>query len=261
MITAAPIPGGFFAAGPASSGPPTPPPPTPTQLAAPSLAAGVPTDALTTRSVPLTVAGPASWPAGVLVQLQTRRSPGAWTNAGVPIASATTLVLGREASGYTIEIRGIGVNGGALTDSDPSGVVALTVPAAAGVSPLTDATPLTCTVQLFPGSPEAVTAAAGGARGTLVGRADSDNVLLITDVRRAIEGDTVTPDEVALQLEGPDGILLTQTITGVGGTWRTGIAREAFDPARGTLILRLLLTAADDSRTTIEFAVPQGVRA
>lgn len=237
------------------------PPPEPTQLMPPSLAAGAASDTLTTRTVPIAVAGPLSWPVGVIVQLQTKRGAGAWTNAGAPVAASANLAFAREAATYTVEVRGIATNGAPLTDSDPSGVLTLSVPAAPSVGVLADATPLVCDVALFPGSPEAVTAAAGGAQATLIGRADTDNVLRVTNIRSAIEQTAVTPTSVVLELEGPDGVLLTDTIPAAApGVYRRGVSRAAFDPSRGTLTLRLILTAPDTSRTTIEFAVPQGVR-
>ena len=232
-------------------------------LEAPTLSFGAPVDAPTTRTVVLTVTAPGSWPGGVTVQLQRRIGAAAFANDGAPITTTRTFVLTRGVSSYTVDVRGIASAGGSPADSAASSTVSVFVPALTPteIAPLADATPLTCEVALFPGSPEAVTATAGGSQLTLVGRADSDNVLRITNIKRAIEATTITPTTVAYALEGPTGVIVSGTITGAAGVFRTGISRLAFVPSFGTLVLRLTLTAPDSTITTISFIVPQGVRA
>lgn len=232
----------------------------PSQLGAPTVTAGTPVDATNTRTVPITTSGPGSWPSGVVVQLQTQRGLGAWVNAGTSTGS-TSLVFTRESSDFTVQVRGIATHGGAPTDSTPSAPFTITVPAVVSVPALEDATPLSCEVTLYPGSEVAVSATAGGAQQELIGRADSDNVLIVRNIRRVIEGDAHTPSSVSYVLDGPEGYVASDTIEGTAGVYRIGISRLAFAPALGTLVLRLVLEAQDQSVTTLQFLVPQGVRA
>lgn len=124
MIAPAPVAGGFLTQAYAGD-----PPPVPSgALGVPSLVAQPSVDSDTTRSVALAVSGPSSWPNGVLVQLQRRRAPGAFVDAALT-ATSTTLVLARESSAYSVEVRGFATNGGSLTDSENSGILTITVPA------------------------------------------------------------------------------------------------------------------------------------
>jgi hypothetical protein len=242
---------------------PPPPPPPPAQLAPPSLAAGVPSDTAMVRSVVITVSGPTSWPVGVTVQLQTRRGSAAFANVFSPTASTLTLPFAREASAYTVDVRGFArIDGGSPADSDPSAVITLTIPALVSIPVLSSAAPLVCAVQLFPSTSEAVTATGGGAIPTLIARSDSDHVLRIRSIRNSITAAVVEPTDIRYRVEDATGLLVGATVATPTSAddWQIPLSRALFVTERGTMTLRLTLVAPDTSETVLQFTLAQGVQ-
>jgi hypothetical protein len=128
------------------------------RLAAPSLVVEEFVDTLTEREAFVAVSGPVSWPGDVEVQLQTQRGSGAWTDA-VRTVNGATLTFDREEADYPMRVRGIAEGDGDPSDSEPSGVLTLMVPA---IVPPTLGTP---SIAIEP-QPEAVTTKAAIVRVT-----------------------------------------------------------------------------------------------
>lgn len=222
------------------------PPPDPTQLGVPSLIASPPVDTVESRTVAIAVAGPTSWPGGVLVQLQRRRLPGAFVDDALT-ATGTTLVLARESTDYVVSVRGFATGGGSLTDSDVSGVLSITVPALDGVG-----IALTARVRAIPSGSEAG-AAPAGPRPAIVLRGDgSPNVLLIDRITNAEDTSPVTPTAVVWRLEERVGgaVRASGVAVATGATWRGVIQSTG-----GTgLVLVVDLVPTTGARTRLRYA-------
>jgi hypothetical protein len=235
----------------------------PAALAAPSLVAGVPVDTSTQRTVVVTVTGPSGWPSGVTTQLQTRRGSAAFADNGAAVASAASLTFARESAAYSVQVRGIArVSGGVPADSEPSGVLTIAVPALVTIPSLTTATPLRCTVQLYPSTSQAVDATGGGGIPSLLARTDSDHVLRIRTITNMITGAVTEPTDLRYRVEDDTGLLIGATVTAptAPDDWRIPLARQLFAADRGPMLLVLTLVATDASETVLQFTLAQGVQ-
>jgi hypothetical protein len=123
------------------------------------------------------------------------------------------------------------------------------------------ATPLQCTVQLFPATPEPVTATGGGGIPTLVARTGSDHILRVTGIRNDITQATVEPTDIRYSIADGSGTLVASLVTTPTSPdeWRIALSRALFTPTRGAMTLTLTLIAPDTTETQLRYTLAQGV--
>jgi hypothetical protein len=219
-------------------------------LATPSLVADVPQDAPTARVLPLRVEGPASWPAGVRVTIETRRGAAAWVPRTPTLADGGTLALSlpREAVGYAARVRAIARDPSAtLVDSEYSGELTLAVPALdVPVAPPPAPTSVPTTVRWTLRASPLVLPASG--RLALLAR--GRNWLEVRDVVDDRADRYVVLDTLRWQLTDPQGDpVLAGAFTRdlATGTWSAELMLDA-QPDLDTVV-SLLVTGALDGAT------------
>jgi hypothetical protein len=223
----------------------------PTQLDVPSLAASPPVDTLTTRTYTVSVAGPDSWPGGVTVQVQTRRGAAAFATVATT-ATTTALVLPREATQYTVDVRGLAINGGTLTDSDPSAVLTLTIPAAISAVTSGTGTPLRWRTRVFPTDVQTGQYADPLLPTLLPLRAFGSNRIVVDTIEDPERPDRITPTAVTWQATTSSGVVLgSGALTNSGTDWRVTLNQMSTD----FRLLDISVTAPDASVTTVRYPV------
>jgi hypothetical protein len=133
----------------------------------------------------------------------------------------------------------------------------------APVGVITVATPLRCSVSIFPTTSAAIEASAGGAIPTLIARQASDHLLRVQGIRHAVTGATIVPTRIRYVLRDSAGLVVTSEVTTPTNPddWQIALARGSFTPTRGPMVLTLTLVAPGDStETALQFVVVQGVR-
>jgi hypothetical protein len=157
---------------------------------------------------------------------------------------------------------------GTLTEPFVAGIATfdnLTPAESAGppIEVITVATPLRCTVSLFPVTSVPIEGTSGGGIPTLIARTASDHVLRIEDIVHAITGAVVEPTDIRYRLSDASGVLLNATVTAPTNPddWQIALTRALFTPTRGPMTLVLTLVApVDSTETALQFTIAQGVR-
>lgn len=219
----------------------------PTQLVAPSIAV-TPTSVLATTTLTVTIGAPASWPGGVTVQLQTQRDAGAWVNA-TQTPTGAALPFTREATSYTINVRGYAINGGALTDSGYSGVASLTItPYLTAV--VAGGTPLTWRLRANPTKAEASADAIPQSSPAITLRNLSPNRIVVDRIEDPEIAVRVTPTAVAWQALTSTGVSLGTGSFTLATDWRASLIASA-----DLRVLVITVTAPDASVSTVKYPV------
>lgn len=132
-------------------------------------------------------------------------------------------------------------------------------PVAPPPTPITDATPLAATVELWPGARWTIERTSDVARPILVVEPGSDHVVRVRSITRLIEGDPATPASVRVQLVWGGATVLDTVVSATtaptGPSYRLAISRSLFTAAPGDRRLRVVLTADDGSVTTLEYTL------
>lgn len=221
----------------------------PTKLDIPSLTAVLSSDTLTQRQYQVNVVGPVSWPGGVTVQIQTRISPAAFATVSTT-PTGTTLTFTKTASPFTVEVRGVAINGGTLTDSDPSAVISLTIPAAISAV-TTGGTPLRWRTRVLPTDASTARAADPLLASLLPLRAFGPNRIIVDQIEDPETPTAVTASTVTWQAMTSTGTVLgSGSLTSSGTGWRVTLV-----PSTDFRLLDIRVTAPDASVTTVRYPV------
>ncbi len=138
---------------------------------------------------------------------------------------------------------------------------------AGGSSPsipvITVATPLTCSVALFPTTSAPIDASGGGGIPSLIARIATDHILRITNILAELGGAVTVPSAIRYAISDGTGVLVSSALSApfTTGEWRIALSKSLFTLTRGPMTLVLTLVAPSDStETALQFTIAQGVR-